>query len=644
MRKFYFLMLACAMFAMTASAQVMNLQKNSLPEGVKHFLETPVGKKFSADQIMSVWDNQPAQGAHKAVQTETVFIETFDNLTAGSQDAPDNLDLGAQPQEFVDGLADNPGWTMFLTYQAGGCVYLGFDEVGDDGPGYLMTPDMDLLGVYRFHAKVKNVNPNAQGVGLQYFILDNDPANPHMLGANTLPMTSEWTEVELEIGYGVPTTAIMFYSWAGKILVDDVMIEKVTYTLDTPENINCEMLEINKLHITWDAVENAQSYKVMITNYATGDASEFIADTNSLDADFEFAPSEGILVNVVAVNEEGESYPGKKYFPTLGPTSLEAPVALDATDVTENGFTAHWQPVSMAYDYKLFVNHTHTVAQEGEELVYFDDDFSSIPFDSDDARSTVMTQDGQLVLLDDYLAYPGWGSYLISVQTGMIGISNVYESFGFPGVLIGPKADYSFGGGKVKISGTGMSFLDDCIVTVGWAKDNPNAFGSKFVFDGETKEIEMAPGNPQTFSVELEGGTAGSRIMFKMTDAVSGGDMACFVGELKISTDLSVGDHVSRDLPVAKASFDATSAEVNCAFSDGDICKYCVTANYGDVVSPESNVIVVKRQTEGVEAITECEDATATYYTVDGRMADAANTPSGVYVVRKGGKTVKVMK
>ena len=76
-----------------------------------------------------------------------------------------------------------------------------------------------------------------------------------------------------------------------KVVVDDVMIEKVTYTLDTPENINCEMSDINKLHITWDAVENAQSYKVMITNYATGDATEFIADTNSLDAEFElFVP------------------------------------------------------------------------------------------------------------------------------------------------------------------------------------------------------------------------------------------------------------------------------------------------------------------------------------------------------------------
>ena len=39
-------------------------------------------------------------------------------------------------------------------YQAGGNGYMGFDEIGDEGPGYIMSPEIDVMngdeGYYRF--------------------------------------------------------------------------------------------------------------------------------------------------------------------------------------------------------------------------------------------------------------------------------------------------------------------------------------------------------------------------------------------------------------------------------------------------------------------------------------------------------------
>lgn len=91
-----------------------------------------------------------------------------------------------------------------------------------------MTPAVDLSdndGVFKVTFRVKNVNPNAQDQGLQYFILNDDPVNKGMISAASLPMSTEWQDLELLVDGGVKYTSVMFFGWQGKVLVDNVKVE-----------------------------------------------------------------------------------------------------------------------------------------------------------------------------------------------------------------------------------------------------------------------------------------------------------------------------------------------------------------------------------------------------------------------------------
>ena len=52
--------------------------------------------------------------------------------------------------------------------------------------------------------------------------------------------------------------------------------------------------------------------------------------------------------------------------------------------------------------------------------------------------------------------------------TGGFGITNMYESYGLPGALFGPVADFTIGEGKAKISGIAQTSIDDAQVKVGF--------------------------------------------------------------------------------------------------------------------------------------------------------------------------------
>lgn len=208
--------------------QIVN-QKKELPQAVKEFLATPVGRNFTAEQVLAAYNNacRIMKAESGNIVSETKIDEDFSKLTAGSEDAPDATNIA----ENFDDYTKLSGWGAFLTYQAGGKAYLGFDEVGDDGPGYLMTPALDLSadgGTYKVTFRVKNVNPNAQDQGLQYFIMNDDPDKNKkgIIQAASLPMTTDWTDLELYLDGGVQYTSVMFFGWQGKVLVDNVKLEK----------------------------------------------------------------------------------------------------------------------------------------------------------------------------------------------------------------------------------------------------------------------------------------------------------------------------------------------------------------------------------------------------------------------------------
>lgn len=87
--------------------QIVN-QQNNLPQAVKEFLATPVGKNFTAEQVLAAYNN--AYHIMKVesgnVVSETKIDEDFSKLTAGSEDAPDATNIA----DNFDDFTKQSGW------------------------------------------------------------------------------------------------------------------------------------------------------------------------------------------------------------------------------------------------------------------------------------------------------------------------------------------------------------------------------------------------------------------------------------------------------------------------------------------------------------------------------------------------------
>jgi len=653
MQKFLLLM-AATMTAMSVSAENIQFpwfqQRNQAEtEMIQHFLSTEIGKNFSEQQVLDVMQ-QPAAASLTPSENNVVLLnESFDKWTAGTNDAPDASIVNADDQEAVDALCDVPGWTAFLCSQAGGAVYQSYDEVGEDGPGYLMTPNLDMTqhqGVLRFRARVKNVNANATENGLQYFVLDNNPDKKGMISANVCPMTyGEYTEVEFVCRATSAYTAVMFYSWQGKVLVDEVLVEDVIYALATPSNIKIEAVSGTQIKVSCDAVEGATKYAVTAQSRKSDESYTVVSDTNEAIITGQFDPAEDVIVSIVASNDTDESYPGTSYGPISYTGTIDAPVALEATNVSNQGFTANWEPSLWANTYELTLNRTHTVGEEGETFYYVQEDFSEIPYTTDDTESTVMTSDGSVVSLDNYINAKGWNVYLASCFTGGLALTNMYEAYGFPGLMVSDEKDFSLGGGKVRISGAGMSLVDDVVMKVGFASATNSMFGKSYNFLDGAKEFELST-TGSVFDVEIEGGTENSMILFKMVDASSSGDMAVFA-MLNISAEAAPGDQVASVYDIVTLPASATSYDVEVDFPEGDSFSYSVVGKFGNNASASSEVINVEAPAAvGLDRV-EVNKQFNAIYTLDGRRVAAENISDledGTYIVRRAHGSSKIMK
>ncbi len=649
---------AAAMAAMSLSAQSIKLHLPNEREAaeqamIQKFLNTKVGSHFNEQQVRDVMRQSatlPVVGA-KANPTNVLVAESFDKWAAGTNEAPDAQIVDANDQATVDALCDVPGWTAFYCTQAGGAVFQSFDEVGDNGPGYLMVPDLDFSqsgqGVFRFKARVMNVNENATASGLQYFVMDNDPDHMGLKLANTLPMTyGEWTDVEFVGQSSSAFTGIMFFSWSGKVLVDEVTIEEIIYELDTPANIQIEALSGNQVKVSSDPVEGATHYHIEAYSRDASDV-VYVAECDEPCAVFtySFNANEDVIATVIASNENGESYPGRSYSPLYCGGEIETPVALAATNVTNDGFTAQWEPSFWANTYELSLTRTHTVGDEPEVIYYMQEDFSEVPYSQDDVESTIVAYDGQPVSLDSYINAKGWNTYLASCATGMLALTNIYEAYGIPAMLMSDEMDFSFGGGKVTISGIGGTMVDDVVMKVGFAEAHSTMFGTSYTFLDGAQEFELSPAGSM-FEVEVEGGTEQSILLFQMADASPEGDMAIFLN-LNITGVAEPGQQYTAPYATVSVPADQTLYDVIVDFPAGDTFTYSVVGKFGAKSSAVSETIsVVAPDPLGLDRA-EVNAKMAEFFTLDGRRVNASSLDElkdGTYIMRNSSAAKKVMK
>lgn len=629
-------------------SQSVNLQ-DEVPKAVKDFLSTPVGKHYTLDQVMKAYNNGRAIMKAEAnnVVSDVKVDEDFSLWTKGSEDAPDSEEIVNS-----DELTKQPGWSVYRTYQAGGKAYQSFDEVGEDGPGYLITPTLDLTageGIFKVTFRVKNVNPTVQDQVLQYFILNDDPsdANKGMISASSLPMTTEWKDLELYFNGGLPYTSIMFFGWQGKILVDNVKVEQLTYPLSIPKNVKFSATGGGEVTATWDAVDGATEYYVELVDrepeWRTSTWEEEIVSTTTVSGTSAalhgyLNPDHKYAVRVTAKNGDDSSYPGTGYG-TLSVFEVAAPVATEATGITTTGFTANWETSQYAATYELSLVRTHTATADGEELVMLDEDFDDIPYSANSPKGAVQTTDLVTPGSTDKLFHtPGWGTMVGIGYEGYFGITNMYDAQGIPGVLVGPVSDFSIGGGKARISGTALSMKDDAQLKVGFGKLEKG----KVVFNAGAQVFETSPsGTP--FDVEVSGGSADSRLIFQIIDATEGGDMVMF-DNIKATSSLNKGETFTLPYKKVNLLYDATSYTVDVPFTGNDKFEYSLIGSFGYMTSLESNVITVySPEADGIEGVTADGSQQLEYTTLDGVRVASPST-SGIYIVSDGKKVYKIVK
>lgn len=605
---------------------------------------------------------------NSSVETEVVVYENFSKWTKGAENDHDSeMVTDAQVSELMDYPGD---WTLWQMYQAGGCGYQGFrtDDKGQPDPGYVKSPALNLVedghAYYRFSCRARNVNADAQAYGLQAFILDE--GNSQIIAASAQPMAyNEWTTCEW-IGEGCDATSFMAFSWAGKVLIDEFKVEKLKFPLEAPVVENVEYTKEGSVQVAWNKVEGATSYTVVAANGSDVLTTKQCGDEDSCIMDVTLVEGENYVFYVMAQNGDKISYWGSLSVDSkqFAPSEVGAASAMDATDVTADGFTANWIKADYANKYLVLPVQKHTAKADGENFVILNETFSEVPESADEYNPIMlcsMLGMGAPNALDVYLSRAGWIAdiavlmRLDPLAPGLI-ITNMYAKYGLPGMLMSPEMDFSVGGGKVNVKGMAMSGGDDIVITACLVDAEGNTYS--------TADFELNTMGGE-FDVTLEGGKPDSRLAFIITDSVDE-DMALFLS-LEVSTELKAGDTITVPAETVRVGND-NSARVAVPIDDCNDYSYSVQGYFShNVMGGVSESVDVKILGSGIAA-TELAAAGYAYtdggmiyivnpnsencevYTLDGckvystsEQSAALSVEKGVYVVKVGNKTFKVI-
>lgn len=381
MKKITLLVLACTLctgigFAQGRKALRAKTKKVESTEAVSSRLFTPVYKMKKA-----AMNATPRMLANDA--SATIVEEDFSKFTAGSEAAPDDVDLTAQTGEISAEYTQIPGWWGAAVYQAGGSAYIGFYE-GDTG--WLNTPALDCSannGTFTITFRAKS----ALASGDELAILLLYPDEMYATESAYVMLTNEWQEYSISMSKGNAETFIQMWTYDGEYYIDD--IKMVAEGLSAPQNLTVSKYMGTSAELSWDPVDGADSYLLNVY-YFSMDTFDYVYllqeepvsgttyTVNGLD------PNESYYFDVAAVVGE-EISPLSESVTIESP--IEAPTALPATNYSATSFTANWEPVEGASSYLL------SVLYEGEsdiEYVFENKEVQGTSYDVEDLTAGIV--------------------------------------------------------------------------------------------------------------------------------------------------------------------------------------------------------------------------------------------------------------
>ncbi|MDD4991529.1 MAG: putative Ig domain-containing protein [Paludibacter sp.] len=274
---------------------------------------------------------------------------------------------------------------------------------------------------------------------------------------------------------------------------------------------------------------------------------------------------------------------------------LSTPVATDASAITTSGFTANWNNVEGATEYQLEV---YSETTGGTSLTtVFAENFDG--FSAGTSGAGANGTDVSTTSIDTYTQSTGWtGSKVYQAGgTAKMGTSSVL------GFLTTPTIDLSANSGNFNVSFKSMAWSTDSTRV----KIYLNDVLAKTV-GGLTNDLNYTL---NSFSADLTGGTATSKIRFEGNQAAKG---RFFLDDLVISKS---GPGIVQT-PVAGSPFTITdgTSKVLTGLTTGTTYKYAVTAKNAHVTSDKSNTITIATTITGINNLQVLSDITASNGTI----------------------------
>ncbi len=605
---------------------------------------------------------------NESVTVTTLVNEDFSKWTEGSLESPYEFPVDSSDPEVVAALMSTPdaSWSLFQTYQAGGCAFTGYDNVGSDGAGYIMLNSIDVpgegkeTGYYRFTCTAMNLNENDQTQILQAMIFDE--VSGWMMGGGPGPLGyKEWTTSSWIGEATSKLTSFMAFGWRGEVAIKEFKVERLEYPLPTPAITDFGMNENCEVYASWEKVPGATSYRVAVWRMEE-DCMAYLELGDVDHCTFETFPindRDYYSVRVTACGDDNKiSYPGVDAN-FLVPAGVGKATALAATDVDANGYTANWEFTDYANRFLVLPNITHTAATNNDEYVYFDDVVRGVP-----TTQTIKDPISVYGNMDMYTTTAGWTAEMLKfywnteLDKPVMGIWN-FPPFGFTGRVATPAIEFSASECKVTISGLAYSITDDVVVAI----STVNPFENATEWGTIEVSTEAAP-----FEFTIDEFPSLSTLQMTIDECSEEGDHVYFA-DLKLSVVLPEGESTTFPGKTVFVDDNSTSIRVETPVDEYNHNSYRVMGYFypGNIRGAISEEIEVTTPPSGVKEVSNVENATikveagllvidnascqnCAVFTLDGRRVAESSASyisiaveKGIYIVRLGEKSYKII-
>lgn len=424
-----------------------------------------------------------------------------------------------------------------------------------------------------------------------------------------------------------------------------------------------------KFTASWSKVESAKSYTVNVYYNDLNEDNTFVqkpvltdAETTETQLVIDNLPAPTVYYYNVTATETNDSKTKTSESIAVKPASLDAPVALAASDKTDNAFTANWEVHPAANTYKIDVFSNYTAAAD-ETYMHTDTDFNGIVSEGT-LEKPEKTYDNEY-LGRETGAY-GWFVQMKALMNGGVGLDNSFGSYGSLTYMYSPALDLTPFDGKATLTLT-LGSAEECTKAI-VALATTDEEGSFVEID--THEVPVtATMTKQT--VNLANGTEKCYVLIYPTDGKS-----LMFDDLQLSIDMKQGTSLCKEIDSKTLYGNQNSS---CNFEDinltgPEIISYklfaaSVNPNKVQITSPYSEEITVNESVSGACKL--FDDATKVFvdgnllrvcnpqnasvgiYSLDGRTVTLDNTAAtdaayklparGVYIIKVGARTFKVV-